>query len=42
MILDLLRHNFEQAREFYGDRWLGFSETDFKHGSKRPASKRSR
>jgi ArsR family transcriptional regulator len=28
MILDLLRHNFEQARELYGDRWLGFAETD--------------
>jgi ArsR family transcriptional regulator len=28
LILDLLRHNFEQARELYGDRWLGFPETD--------------
>jgi len=28
MILDLLRHNFEQAHELYGDGWLGFSETD--------------
>jgi len=28
MILDLLQHNFEQARELYGDRWLGFSESD--------------
>jgi ArsR family transcriptional regulator len=28
MILDLLRHNFEQARELYGDRWPGFTETD--------------
>jgi len=28
MILDLLRHNFEQARELHGDRWLGFSESD--------------
>jgi len=28
MILDLLRHNFEQAHELYGDRWLGFAETD--------------
>ena len=26
MILDLLQHNFEQARELYGDRWLGFPE----------------
>jgi len=28
MILDLLLHNFEQARELHGDRWLGFSESD--------------
>jgi ubiquinone/menaquinone biosynthesis C-methylase UbiE/DNA-binding transcriptional ArsR family regulator len=27
MILDLLQHSFEQARELYGDRWLGFSES---------------
>src|SRR5580658_5011114 len=31
MILDLLRHNFEQAHDLYGDRWLGFTETDL-HG----------
>jgi len=28
MILDLLKHNFEKARELYGDRWLGFAESD--------------
>src|ERR1051326_7265194 len=28
MILDLLKHNFERARELYGDRWLGFAESD--------------
>jgi ubiquinone/menaquinone biosynthesis C-methylase UbiE/DNA-binding transcriptional ArsR family regulator len=28
MMLDLLRHNFEQAHDLYGDRWLGFTETD--------------
>jgi ubiquinone/menaquinone biosynthesis C-methylase UbiE/DNA-binding transcriptional ArsR family regulator len=28
MILDLLRHGFEQAHDLYGDRWLGFAETD--------------
>jgi ubiquinone/menaquinone biosynthesis C-methylase UbiE len=28
MILDLLEHQFEQARELYGDRWLGFAESD--------------
>ncbi|MBA4147236.1 MAG: metalloregulator ArsR/SmtB family transcription factor [Verrucomicrobia bacterium] len=28
MILDLLKHNFEEAHELYGDRWLGFAESD--------------
>jgi ubiquinone/menaquinone biosynthesis C-methylase UbiE/DNA-binding transcriptional ArsR family regulator len=28
MILDLLKHHFEQARELYGDTWLGFAESD--------------
>jgi len=28
MILDLLKHNFERAHELYGDRWLGFDESD--------------
>jgi ArsR family transcriptional regulator len=28
MILDLQRHQFEKARELYGDRWLGFAESD--------------
>jgi ArsR family transcriptional regulator len=27
-ILDLLGHNFEQAREMYADLWLGFSEVE--------------
>jgi ubiquinone/menaquinone biosynthesis C-methylase UbiE/DNA-binding transcriptional ArsR family regulator len=27
MILDLLEHNFDKARELYGDRWLGFPES---------------
>ncbi len=31
MILDLLKHKFEKARELYGDRWLGFAESDL-HG----------
>ena len=31
MILDLLQHNFEKARELYGDRWLGFAESDLHH-----------
>jgi len=28
MILDLLKHHFEKAHELYGDRWLGFAESD--------------
>ncbi|MBV9658724.1 MAG: metalloregulator ArsR/SmtB family transcription factor [Verrucomicrobia bacterium] len=28
VILDLLAHNFEQARELYADLWLGFSEVE--------------
>ena len=28
MILDLLQHKFENARELYGDLWLGFAESD--------------
>lgn len=28
LILDLLKHNFEKARELYGDHWLGFPESE--------------
>lgn len=28
MILDLRQHTFARARELYGDRWLGFAESD--------------
>lgn len=28
MILDLLKHQFEQAHQAYGDRWLGFAESE--------------
>lgn len=31
MILDLLKHHFEKAHELYGDKWLGFAESDL-HG----------
>lgn len=27
IVLDLLQHSFEQARELYADRWLGFTES---------------
>jgi len=28
VVLDLLKHNFEQARDLYADRWLGFAEVE--------------
>lgn len=28
LLLDLLAHKFEDARKLYGDRWLGFAESD--------------
>ncbi len=28
LLLDLAKHKFEQAHELYGDRWLGFPESD--------------
>lgn len=28
IVLDLLQHHFEEARELYADRWLGFSESE--------------
>jgi ArsR family transcriptional regulator len=28
VVLDLLRHRFEEAREVYADEWLGFSEAE--------------
>ena len=31
MILDLAKHSFEQAHELYGDKWLGFAESDLQH-----------
>lgn len=31
VILDLLAHGFEQARELYADLWLGFSEVQLVH-----------
>lgn len=30
LILDLLQHSFENAKELYGDQWLGFSEMELK------------
>ncbi len=28
VVLDLVKHRFEEAREMYADEWLGFSETE--------------
>ena len=28
IVLDLVQHQFEEARQMYADRWLGFSESD--------------
>lgn len=28
MVLDLVKHRFEEARELYADEWLGFSESE--------------
>lgn len=28
LVLDLQQHHFDRARELYGDRWLGFAESD--------------
>jgi ubiquinone/menaquinone biosynthesis C-methylase UbiE/DNA-binding transcriptional ArsR family regulator len=28
LILDLLKHSFDRAQQLYGDRWLGFAESD--------------
>ena len=27
-MLDLVRHNYEEARELYADLWLGFTEVE--------------
>ena len=28
VVLDLIRHNYEEAREMYADLWLGFTEVE--------------
>src|SRR5579884_616151 len=30
-LLDLMKHKFARAHELYGDRWLGFAESDLHH-----------
>ncbi len=40
MILDLARHQFEQAHELYGDRWLGFAESELQEWLEKAGFKR--
>jgi hypothetical protein len=42
VILDLLAHKFEKARELYGDRWLGLQKVICIAGSKRRVEEKSR
>ena len=35
VVLDLVRHNFEEAREMYADLWLGFAEVEIEDFLKR-------
>jgi len=37
VILDLLKHRFEEARELYADEWLGFSESELETMLKKAA-----
>jgi ArsR family transcriptional regulator len=34
-ILDLMRHQFEEAREIYADVWLGFTELELRSSLKK-------
>lgn len=40
VILDLLSHQFEQARELYADHWLGFSEVELQEWLERARFKK--
>ena len=37
VILDLVKHRFEEACEFYADEWLGFSETELESMLENPS-----
>lgn len=39
VILDLLQHKFEEAKKLYGDRWLGFPESDLHRWLEEPGFK---
>jgi ArsR family transcriptional regulator len=36
IILDLVRHNFDKARELYADLWLGFTELELRRLLRKP------
>ena len=38
VLLDLVKHRFEEARELYADEWLGFSEAEIEEMLRKPAS----
>ena len=40
VVLDLVRHSFEQARELYADVWLGFTEVEIRRLLKRAGFKK--
>ena len=40
MILELARHQFEQAHSLYGDRWLGFAESELQDWLEKAGFKR--
>jgi Methylase involved in ubiquinone/menaquinone biosynthesis len=42
VILDLLSHRFERARELYADHWLGFSEVQLHQFWKKAAFDKSK
>jgi ArsR family transcriptional regulator len=40
LMLDLVRHQFEQAHHLYGDRWLGFAESELNEWLERAGFKK--
>jgi hypothetical protein len=42
VILDLVKHRFEEARELYADEWLAFSKTELESMLENPDSQKSK
>ena len=40
LILDLAKHQFEEAQDLYGDRWLGFAESNLQEWLEQAGFKR--